>query len=102
MNTLYWTIYWIGVVLSPIVVGMTLPNKRDFKVFEDGIPIFFMSFMWPLVIAICAACMVVLGIAALVGFLWSFLMTLGSSLGRKLETPPKKEERLEEDGRSGE
>jgi hypothetical protein len=97
MNTLYWTIYWIGVVLFPIVIGMTLPNKNNFKVFDEGIPFFFLSLMWPFVIAICAAGMIVLGIVALVGFLWSFLMELGSSFGRKLETP-KKEEVLKSDG----
>ena len=85
MNTLYWTIYWIGVVLSPIVIGMALPNKKNFKVLDEGIPFFFLSLMWPFVVAICAAGMVVFGIVALVGFLWSFLMTLGSALGRKAE-----------------
>ena len=98
MNTLYWTIYWIGVVLSPIVIGMALPNKKNFKVLDAGIPFFFLSLMWPFVGAICAAGMVVFGIVALVGFLWSFLMEIGSSFGRKLEMPPKKEEVLESDG----
>lgn len=98
MNTLGWTIYWIGVVLSPIVVGMALPNKKNFKVFDDGIPIFFLSFMWPFVLVLTLFVMSITGLAALAGMMWSFLMTLGSSLGRKLETPPKKEEVLESDG----
>ena len=99
MNTLYWTIYGIGVVLFPIVIGMALPNKKDFKVFDEGVPFFFLSLMWPFVVAICAVGMVVFGIVALVGFLWTFLMTIGGLVGRKLETPSKKEEVLTEDGR---
>ena len=98
MNTLYWTIYWIGVVLFPIVIGMALPNKKNFKVLDEGVPFFFLSLMWPFVVAICVAGLIVFGIVALVGFLWSFMMELGSSFGRKLETPPKKEEVLESDG----
>ena len=98
MNILYWTIYWIGVVLFPIVIGMALHNKKNFKVFDEGVPFFFLSLMWPFVVAICVVGMIVFGIVALVGFLWSFLMTIGGSVGRKLETPPKKEEVLESDG----
>ena len=86
MNTLAWTFYWIGVVISPIVIGMMLPNKKDFKVFDDGIPIFILSFMWPFVVALAVVLMSVLGVAALVGFLWISLITLGSSFVRKLET----------------
>ena len=72
------------------------PNKKNFKVVDEGIPFFLLSFMWPFVIAICAAALVVFGIVSFAGFLWSFLMELGSSFGRKLETP-KKEEVLKED-----
>lgn len=94
MNTLYWTIYGIGVVLFPVLVGTLLPNKEKFKVFDDGIPVFLLSFMWPFVLAMAAVAMLVLGITALAGFLWTFLMELGSSFGRKLE----KKEVLKEDG----
>ena len=90
MNTLYWTIYWIGVVLFPIVIGMALPNKKDFKVFDEGIPFFLLSLMWPFVVAICAAGMIVFGIVALVGFLWSFLMELGSSFGKNWKLHQRK------------
>lgn len=86
MNALAWTVYWIVVVISPIVIGMSLPHKNDFKVFDDGIPIFILSFMWPFVVALAVVLMSVLGVAALVGFLWISLITLGSSFGRKLET----------------
>ena len=95
---MYWVIYWVGVVLFPVFIGMMLPNKKNFKVFDEGIPFLFLSFMWPFVVAICAAGMVVLGIVAFAGFLWSFLMNLGSSFGRKLE----REEVLKEDGQKDE
>lgn len=99
MNTLAWTIYWIGVVLAPVVIGMSLPNKGSFKVFEDGIPMFFLSLMWPAVLALGILVLVCTGLVALPGFLWVFLMMIGGSVGRKLETPPKKEEVLESDGK---
>ena len=85
MTTMYWVIYWVGVVLFPVFVGMMLPNKKNFKVVDEGIPFFLLSFMCPFVIAICAAALVVFGIVSFAGFLWSFLMELGSSFGRKLE-----------------
>ena len=85
MTTMYWVIYWVGVVLFPVFVGMMLPNKKNFKVIDEGIPFFLLSFMWPFVVAICAAALVVFGIVSFAGFLWSFLMELGSSFGRKLE-----------------
>ena len=100
MNTLAWTVYWIGVVISPIVLGMMLPNKRKFDFFDDGMPFFFLSLLWPFVIALAIVVWAIMGLAGLVGLLWSYLMTLGSSIGRKLE---KKKEVLEkEDGQKDE
>ena len=81
-------------MLFPVVVGMMLPNKKDFKVFDDGIPTLLLSFMWPFVLVVCAIGTIVFVMAALVGLIWTFLLTLGSSFGRKLEIPPKKEEAL--------
>ena len=98
MTTMYWVIYWVGVVLFPVFIGMMLPNKKNFKVFDEGIPFFLLSFMWPFVVAICAVGMVVFGIVAFAGFLWSFLMEIGSSFGRKL----KRKEVLKEDGQKDE
>ena len=98
MTTTYWVIYWIGVVVFPIVVGMMMGGKGNFKVFDEGIPIFLMSFVWPFVLVVIAGAMLILAVAALAGTIGTFLMTLGSSIGRKLETPPKKEEVLTEDG----
>ena len=91
MNALAWTVYWIGVVLFPIVGGMAMGGGKKFDVFYEGIPFFMLSFMWPFVLAILICAGVVIGIFALAGFVWTFLMELGSKLGKKLESSPKKE-----------
>lgn len=99
MNTLYWTIYWIGVVLFPIAAGMAMGGGKKFNVFDEGIPVFMMSFVWPFVLAMLICAGVVMGTFALAGFLWAFLMELGSKLSKNLERTSKKEEVLTEDGR---
>ena len=95
MNALYWTIYFIGVVLFPIAVGMAMGGGKKFNVFDEGIPVFLLSFVWPFVLAILICGGVLMGIFALVGFLWTFLLELGSQLSKTLERSPKKMEKAE-------
>ena len=94
MNTALWIVYGVGVVLFPIVVGMLFKKKR-FDVMDDGLPMFFLSFMWPVLVAASAVIGAVGMVCCALGFLWTFLLEFGSLVAMWLEGDKKKDSQSE-------
>lgn len=85
MNILLWTIYGIGVVLTPIVCGM-LCGKERWSIEDDCIPMFFLSFLWPVLLALIVGFAIVATICVVCGTVWWFLLMLGRLLALKVNT----------------
>ena len=84
MSTSLWIVYGGGVVLFPIVIGMLFKKKR-FDVMDDGLPMFFLSFMWP-VLFVAVVVIGAIGMACCaLGCLWTFLLEFGSLVAMCLE-----------------
>ena len=64
-----WIVYGIGVVLFPIIVGFLFKGKK-FDVMDDGVPIFFGSLFWPLVILIVVVIWCVMVVCFIPGWIW--------------------------------
>lgn len=75
-----WIVYGIGVVLFPIIVGFIFRGKK-FDVMDDGVPIFFGSLFWPIVLAIILACGFTMVVCLIPGGIWNGLLHLGSEIG---------------------
>lgn len=75
-----WTIYGIGVVLFPILVGAMFKEKK-FSVMDDGVPIFFLSLAWPIVLFLAVICWCVMVVCFIPGWVWNGLLYVGSEIG---------------------
>ena len=91
MNTLLWTIYGIGIVLTPIVCGALCKDKPLWTV-ENGICLFFLSFLWPIVpmSVLFVVALVLVGLPFVVvgfvlGCLWKVLLLVGSNIPTKFK-----------------
>ena len=91
MNILLWTIYGIGVVLTPIVFGMSCGKGKRWDIWDDGVPIFFLSFMWPVIVAAAAVIGAIGCVCCALGWLWTFLLEFGSLIASWLEGDKKKD-----------
>ena len=75
-----WTIYGIGVVVFPILVGAMFKEKK-FSVMDDGVPVFFLSLTWPIVIFLVAIVWSVMVACFIPGWVWNGLLHIGSEIG---------------------
>ena len=75
-----WTIYGIGVVVFPILVGAMFKEKK-FSVMDDGVPVFFLSLAWPIVIFLVAIVGSVMVACFIPGWVWNGLLHLGGEIG---------------------
>ena len=84
VNMVVKIVYFTGVVLCPFVVGFLFKKsgKGTFGVFEDGIPVFFLSILWPLVLAILIGAVAVFLVASIPGALCSFMLEAGRWIGK--------------------
>ncbi len=99
METILWIIYWVGVVLFPILVGMWF--GKDIKwnelgldaVFDSFIPIGMLAFLWPMVLLV----FLIMGIGVLMGILFGVfglaLSTIGYVIRRAIGIDKKKDEK---------
>lgn len=75
-----WTVYGIGVVLFPIIVGFLFKGKK-FDVMDDGVPMFFCSLFWPIVVLLLVVIGCVMVVCFISGGIWTGLLRLGSGIG---------------------
>ena len=75
-----WVVYGIGVVLFPILVGAMFKEKK-FSVMDDGVPLFFLSLAWPIVLFLIAICLCVMMVCFIPGWVWNGLLHIGSEIG---------------------
>lgn len=100
METMLWIIYWVGVVLSPILVGILFGKDIKWKeldlnvVFDSFIPIGMLAFLWPMVLLVLLAMGAVVLVGILFGMFGLALSTIGYAIGRAIGTD--KEEDKEE------
>lgn len=97
METMLWIIYWVGVVLFPILVGMQFGkdikwNKLDmYDVFDSFIPIGMLAFVWPIVLLVLLAMGVVVLVGILFGMFGMVLSTIGYAIGRTIGIDKKED-----------
>lgn len=75
-----WTVYGIGVVLFPVVVGI-ITGKKKLDVVDDGIPLFFLSLLWPIAAFFVVTCWCVMVVCCIPGWIWTGLVCFGSEVG---------------------
>ncbi len=75
-----WTVYGIGVVLFPIIIGFLFKGEK-FDVMDDGVPMFFISVSWPVVVFLVVAMGCVMVICLIPGWVWNGLLRLGGGMG---------------------
>jgi len=83
METLLLAIYVVGVVLTPVVVGACV--RDEFRTFDDGIPLFMISFFWPAVVVLCMGGVVALSLLWIPGWVWKSLMNAGKQLRHMMD-----------------
>ena len=83
-DVVLWTIYIIGVVLTPFIAGATLMGKGRYSlsVFDEGIPLFIISLFWPVVIALLVVGAAIFSLLWIPGKLWILLMDAGRRVAR--------------------
>ena len=87
METMLCTIYWIGVVLCPILFGMFMGRKikkNMMSLWDVYIPLGFISFLWPILLILVAFVCLVILLGEVIGVLWILLSEIGRFVGRKI------------------
>lgn len=79
-NWVLWTIYGVGVLVFPIVVGIVTHNK-PIETFEDSLPVFFLSLLWPVVVSAMLLVVVIGVVGCIPALIWYLLLMLGSGIG---------------------
>lgn len=99
METMLWIIYWVGVVLFPILVGMLFGkdikwNELDLNAVVDSyIPIGMLAFIWPIVLLVLLLMGSGILISILFGMFGMVLSTIGYAIRRAIGTDKKKDEK---------
>ena len=99
METMLWIIYWVGVVLFPILAGVLFGkdikwNELDLNaVFYSYIPIGMLAFIWPMVLLVLLVMGAAILISILFGMFGMVLSTIGYAIGRTIGVDKKKDEK---------
>jgi hypothetical protein len=99
METMLWIIYWVGVVLFPILVGILFGKDIKWKeldmydVFDSFIPIGMLAFVWPIVLIVLLTMGSVVLVGILFGMFGMVLSTIGYAIGRTIGTDKKKDKK---------
>ena len=80
VQILCWTVYGVGVLVFPIVVGIVTRDKPT-KAFEDALPVFFLSLLWPVVVSAMLLVVVIGVVGCIPALIWYLLLMLGSGIG---------------------
>jgi hypothetical protein len=97
METMLWIIYWVGVVLFPILVGMRFGkdikwNELDmYDVFDSFVPIGMLAFLWPIVLVVLLTMGAVVLVGILFGMFGMALSTIGYAIRRAIGTGKKED-----------
>lgn len=103
METMLWIIYWVGVVLFPILVGMWFGkdikwNEFDlYDVFDSFIPIGMLAFLWPMVLIVFLTTSAVVLVGILFGMFGMALSTIGYAIRRAIGRTDKKKDEKNKD-----
>lgn len=83
-------IYLIGLVVIPIVLGVIFKNKK-LDLFEDFIPLAFLTAIWPCVLALASVLCVGFAIITILGLLYEVPFVVGVILGKILSHKRRRE-----------
>lgn len=85
-------IYLIGLVVIPIVLGVLFKNK-NLDLFDDFIPLAFLTAVWPAVFALGVVLCVGFALVGTIGLLYKVPFVVGVILGKVLHKDKKPKEK---------
>lgn len=87
METMLWIIYWVGVVICPILFGMLFGRKMKNNPFAFGdvyVPLALLSILWPMLVVLLISIGVVVLVCIAIGGMWMALSEIGRLIGTKV------------------
>lgn len=87
--TLTWVVYVIGVVLVPIVAGMIGNSNEAWSIKDDCLPLFFLSLLWPVLLALVVGFALVGLVCIALGGVWWCLLMVGVLIAQLIKGAKK-------------
>ena len=87
METMLWIIYWVGVVICPILFGMLFGRKvknNKFVFCDVYVPLALLSILWPMLVVLLISIGFVVLVCSAIGGIWMALSELGRFIGTKV------------------
>ena len=88
MENILWIIYWIGVVLCPIFVGMMFGKrfwKDPFALIDIYAPLAILSLLWPIFVLLITIMGLAAALCYVIGGMFMCLFLIGQFVGKKLK-----------------
>lgn len=81
-------VYVAGCITSLFLYGMMI-GKNGFKLFDEAMPMCVGALLWPAIIVVCIAALVLTCIVVVPGFIGKCILELGAYVAKNLERPKK-------------